>query len=291
MLVRRHLRGFSGIARLVDTGVSLKQIELNGEVRALAVAWRQAAIATTADKVLLLQPHAAVAPLGKPHQRTLLKGASSRELYEEETLSSPIPSPGGTRSLSDRAASECPWLPHAEVVCAPQGDCELVWLASDLLAAFSRGGGMCLFTANWAAQKIEALQDSPYLPSATVEGVALSPSSSSLAVACEHAQPGLDATSSGSHLSSSPLPRSESGIYHICMLFSLVRAALLLRVAGGGRIAVLPLPLVADMRERVLDLRPTPRREPIVAVAWSPHGDFLTAATLDGGQRITETDG
>ncbi|OEH76367.1 hypothetical protein cyc_02566 [Cyclospora cayetanensis] len=123
---------------------------------------------------------------------------------------------------------------YLEIPCAALEACDLIWLASDMLAVFSRGGNVRLLQANWTTQKVEALKYSASLPPGIVEGIALSPCGGTLAVAC------------------------------------------------GGCIALMTFPLVSTASERIVTLRPTPKVENIVALAWSPGDEFLAVASRDG---------
>ncbi|KAL8270456.1 hypothetical protein Esti_005603 [Eimeria stiedai] len=120
-----------------------------------------------------------------------------------------------------------------EVQCGSRGECKLIWLDNDHLAAVSRRGDTCIIRVNWSAGMATPLQPAQ-LPCATVEASALSSTRSSLAV------------------------------------------------AYGGRIAVVSNPLTANIRSLIADLRPTDRGEAIVALAWSPDDQFLTAVARDG---------
>ncbi|CDJ63963.1 hypothetical protein, conserved [Eimeria necatrix] len=53
-------------------------------------------------------------------------------------------------------------------------------------------------------------------------------------------------------------------------------------LSDGGRILLLAFPWNSSVNERIVELRPHPRDEPIAALAWSPCDEFLTVALRDG---------
>lgn len=58
--------------------------------------------------------------------------------------------------------------------------------------------------------------------------------------------------------------------------------------SDGGRILLLAFPWTSSVNERIVELRPHPRDEPIAALAWSPCDEFLTVALRDGGESFNK---
>ena len=72
----------------------------------------------------------------------------------------------------------------AEVQGASGGQCDLIWLEEDLLAACPHHGNLHLLRADWVSSKCSVIEQTSILPPAAFQGAALSPSRRYLAVAC-----------------------------------------------------------------------------------------------------------